>query len=135
MPLASNTSSNNLPSQCTTSLALTDPERVYTWSGCCYTSDCYLATGWYRISGSAGSQLVTNPVSSGGYCGQSYPAWFNGSFPTTTGTTISGVACVNVAGSLCPASYSTTVFITNCGSYYVFYLSPFPYCTVRYCTM
>ncbi len=132
--LACNTNSSSLPSQCTSNTALSDPYRLYTYTGCCYSADCTLAAGWYRIQGSGGSQLVTTPMSTG-YCGQSYPAWFNTSFPSTPGTTVTGGTCVNYAGTLCSSSYSTTVSVTNCNGYYVFYLVPFSNCNIRYCTM
>jgi hypothetical protein len=108
--------------------------RTYNYTGCCLSPDCTLTAGWYRITGASGSQLYTNPINVG-YCGQNYPAWFNGSFPSTPGITISGIVCTNVGGTICPSSYSTTVSVTNCNGYYVFFLVPFTACNVRYCTI
>ncbi|CAF5211202.1 unnamed protein product, partial [Rotaria magnacalcarata] len=130
----SGSTSTSLPSQCTSYTINVDSTRnVGYYCGACYC-DNGLATAWYRFLGSAGTLLATTPISTG-YCGGNYPGWFNGSFPTTVGGITSGTLCVNVGGSLCYSTYSMTgIMVTNCGSYYVFYLRPVSYCYTRYCT-
>lgn len=126
---------NSLPSQCTSYVLNTDGTRNIAYMGCCYC-DTFgsISTGWYRFSGAAGTQLVTAPVSIN-KCGTNYPGWFNGSLPSTVGATTSGMVCANYNGDLCYSSYSvSSVMATNCGSFYVFYLLGMPYCNTRYCT-
>ncbi len=135
--LASGSVSVSLPYQCSTYSQINDATRLVTYSSCCYT-DCSLS-GWYRIMGSSGTRLVSSPVSINS-CGSSYPAWFNGSLPTTVGATTSGNECVNYAGNICHPSYSVTpVLSTNCSGFYVYYLLPLSCscCGIypRYCTV
>ena len=130
--------SAGLPAQCSSSVhtQITDPTRLVTnTAGGCCPNDCSLTSTWYRISGAAGTRLATSPVSSG-FCGASAPIWFNGTLPTTVGATASGVGCANSGGNLCaPSLSSSLVLATNCGSYFVFYLTWTPSCSWnRYCT-
>lgn len=136
--LASSTAPS-LPSQCTTYGTISDNYRVVTYTSC-GSSVCDSFNSWYRISGAAGTQLATSPVSQTS-CGSYYPAWFNGSLPTVPGTTTSGVGCVYYNGNICFSSYSTyPVLATNCNGFYVFYL-PSLTCICcscnypRYCTV
>ena len=133
---ASGSNSTTLPSQCTTYSTSTDQYRLATSSACCYTPDCAgnLATNWYRFIPPGGTQLATSPVSTG-FCGTTYPAWYNGTLPATAGTTVTGVTCSNYGGTICSTSYATTISITNCNGFYVFYLTPFSICNIRYCTI
>ncbi len=132
--LATGATTTSLPSQCTSYISNTDYTRnvAYT-SGCCWY-DTSLTTGWYRFSGGAGSQLITSPVNVN-LCGTDYPGWFNGSLPTTVGGVTTGMVCVNEGGYLCYTPYSvSSVLATNCGSYYVFYLTAMNNIYSRYCT-
>jgi hypothetical protein len=88
---------------------------------------------WYRFTGGAGTQLATTPPSTGD-CGASLPAWCNGTFPSTAGSTVSTIGCVNANGYLCSSAYSIQISITNCNGYYVFYLQPTISTSIRYCT-
>jgi hypothetical protein len=127
------TVSYNMPYQCTSYSTNSDSTRLSTY----YCSGCFCDgfSGWYRFTGLSGSQLITFPVSSG-YCGTSYPGWFNGTHPTTLYATNIGTVCVYAFGNICYPSYSVSVVpVTNCGSFYVYYLTSFSYCNTRYCTM
>lgn len=132
------TPAGSLPAQCSSSVhvQMTDVTRLVTNPAvsCCPT-DCSLSSGWYRISGAAGTRLATTPVS-GSLCGASQPIWYNGTLPTTLGATSVGVGCANSGGNLCaPSLSSPVVMATNCGSYFVFYLTWTPSCSWnRYCT-
>jgi hypothetical protein len=131
--LATYASSSSLPSQCTSYITNSDFTRNVGYTGCCYC-DTGLTAGWYRFSGAAGTQLITSPVNVN-LCGYDYPGWFNGSLPTTVGGITTGMVCVNYIGYICYIPYSVaSVLATNCGSYYVFYLTPMPACFSRYCT-
>jgi hypothetical protein len=123
-----------LPSQCTSYISNTDYTRNVGYTGGCCGNDNSLAIGWYRFSGAAGTQLITSPVNTF-LCGSDYTGWFNGSLPTTVGGVTTGMVCVNEGGYLCYTSYSiSSVLATNCGSYYVFYLTPMVNMFCRYCT-
>ncbi|CAF0756178.1 unnamed protein product [Rotaria sordida] len=130
---ASNTSTSSLPSQCSSYTINAESTRNTGYTTCCYC-DNSLATGWYRFISPAGTQLATSPLSQS-YCGTSYPGWFNGSFPTTVGGLTTGTVCVNYGGNLCYSTFSvTSILVTNCGDFYIFYLRAMPSCNSRYCT-
>ncbi|CAF4094670.1 unnamed protein product [Rotaria sordida] len=121
----SSSSSVSLPSQCTSYIANSDSTRLTTYTSCinCFsdTSGTF-TTGWYRFM-NTGTRLATTPPSYGS-CGVSYPAWYNGTFPSTAGSSVTGTVCVQWSGNLCHSSYITTISVTNCNGYYVFYLIP-----------
>ncbi len=114
-----------------------DPTRLISYTGTTgygpYDSTGYFTTGWYRFTGGAGTQIATTPPSTGS-CGAQLPVWCNGTYPTTSGSTISTMGCVNVNGFLCSSSYSIQISVTNCNGYYVFYLQPTTSTSIRYCT-
>ncbi|CAM4907331.1 unnamed protein product [Rotaria socialis] len=113
-----------LPMECYSYTTLTESYRNYlTFSGCCstpYDSVSYIPSGWYRISGAAGTQLLTTPVSSIDICGAPYGGYFNGTLPTTAGASVTGTFCF-YTGSPCSFSVAPITAI-NCNGYYVFYL-------------
>ncbi|CAF4382587.1 unnamed protein product [Rotaria socialis] len=113
-----------LPMECYSYTTLTESYRSYlTFSGCCstpYDSVSYIPSGWYRISGAAGTQLLTTPVSSIDICGAPYGGYFNGTLPTTAGASVTGTFCF-YTGSPCSFSVAPITAI-NCNGYYVFYL-------------
>ena len=135
LPLDSN--SANLPSQCSTYMTNSDPTRLSTFttcnSACPYDSTGYFTAGWYRFTGGAGNQLAGIP-SSTYTCGAPYPAWYNGTYPSTPGSTMSSMICVHYNNVLCSSSYPLTVSITNCNGFYVYYLQPTSTSAIRYCT-
>lgn len=113
-----------------------DSTRLTTFTGCTtcmYDTSSYFTAGWYRFIDTAGTRLATMPPNSGS-CGASYPAWYNGTFPSTVGSTIISTVCAQVNGNLCSSSYPMTAYVTNCSSFYVFYLSPTTTTSIRYCT-
>ncbi|CAF1129691.1 unnamed protein product, partial [Didymodactylos carnosus] len=92
---ASSITATSTTVQCYAYSSLTDPYRVMANGYTCNTGsyDSSLTAGWYRISGSAGSQLITTMPSSTCSCGISFPGWFNGSLPTSAGTLTTGNVC------------------------------------------
>jgi hypothetical protein len=103
-------------------------------SGSGSVCDNTLTTGWYRFSGAAGTTITTTYVSRD-TCTTYFGGSYNGTIPSTAGTTANGTLCANDNGVLCAASYSGTVIgVTNCNGYYVYYLTPVTVCNVRYCT-
>ena len=130
-------SSSGLPTQCSSYTINSDPTRLSTYTGCTscvYDTSTWLPTGWYRFTDGAGTQLATVP-SSTGMCGASYPGYYNGTYPSTAGSTTTGIVCPNVGGNLCGAGYFTaSISVTNCNGYYVFYLTSTASTAARYCT-
>ncbi|CAG2244723.1 unnamed protein product [Mytilus edulis] len=85
-------------------------------------SDDEIDGGWYRIMSDNGDKIPTYP--SGLYhCGTVYPVWLNGSLPASWKTN-SVEACQQTDTDICETSLNIT--ISNCGSYYVYYLSGTP---------
>jgi hypothetical protein len=124
---------NSLPYQCTSYSPNSDGTRNVGYV--CNNCYCDGISGWYRFTGSAGTCLVTFPVSTG-YCGSYYTGWFNGTLPSISGATNIGTVCVNSGSDICYSTYSIrSVPVTNCNGFYVFYLTSFPYCYTRYCTV
>jgi len=84
--------------------------------------------------GDGGTRLVSTPLHQTNICGASYPGWWNGTLPMTTGTTNVGTMCFSDGSSTCIYSLSP-IIATNCGDYYIFYLLEIPCCrSYRYCT-
>ncbi|UJR33691.1 hypothetical protein I4U23_021120 [Adineta vaga] len=126
-------SSVSLPPQCTTYTTISEANRLTTCTGSYYT-DCSWTAGWYRVTGGGATKLAT-VASSTNYCCTSYPGWFNGTLPTTSGATTIGMYCINYSGNLCYSPWSvSTVLVTNCDVFYVYYLPTITSCNSRYCT-
>jgi hypothetical protein len=122
-----------LPSQCASYTINNDSTRniAYGPGALC---DNTLITGWYRFLGGAGTRLAMSHVSRD-TCFTYYGGSYNGSLPLTAGITTFGTLCLNNNGYLCYAAWSGSLIgVTNCGSYYVYYLSPIANCDSRYCT-
>ena len=73
------------------------------------------------------------PESSPGeyHCGTSATGWLSGVHPITPGAPIDAKFCFALGGNDCMRS--TQGKVTNCGSYFVYYLENTPYCNIRYC--
>ena len=92
-----------------------------------------MTAGWYRFRGN-GTYLATTYVSRD-TCNTYYGGSFNGTLPSTPGTTTYGTLCLNNNGYLCYAPWSGSIIgVTNCNGYYVYYLTPITNCNARYCT-
>ena len=121
------------PTQCTTYTSNSDSTRNVA-SGIGSMCDNSLTAGWYRFTGAAGTRLATSDVSRD-TCTTYYGGSYNGSLPSTNGSTTVGTLCLNNNGRLCYAAWSgSSIRVTNCGSYYVYYLIPITNCNARYCT-
>ena len=123
-----------LPSQCTSYTINSDGTRNIATGSTGSLCDNTLTAGWYRFMGAGGTRLATSGVSRD-TCTTYYGGSYNGTLPTTTGTTTFGTLCLNNNGYLCYAAWSgSLIAVTNCGSYYVYYLVPITNCNSRYCT-
>jgi hypothetical protein len=136
LSVASATTTSSLPIPCYAYASLTDQYRnLQNAYSCCYSPYDYASTlsaGWYRVSGSAGTQLVTSPVLYTGTCGESYSGYFNGTLPSTPGALTTGNVCF-YTGATCGYSISP-ISVINCNGFYVFYLIPTSSTSYKYCT-
>ena len=86
---------------------------------------------WYRFTMPAGTRI---PESSPGqyHCGTAVTGWLSGVHPSSPGASNNTAKfCFAWNGNDCP--WSTQGKVTNCGSYFVYYLENGPYCRARYC--
>ena len=82
--------------------------------------------GWYRFSKNV-KIPERDPVQN--HCGTSCSGWISGIHPISEGETVSVKAC------FCGCLYSTTIKVTKCSDYYVYFLKEVPTCSLRYCTV
>jgi hypothetical protein len=124
-----------LPSQCSSYTSITDATRLATYStvssGCDSPGNLGSLPGWFRFSGSGGTALV-NYVVAISHCNTDAPGWYTGSNPAV-GSTTSGTVCFNWSSNSC--YWSSSIQVTNCNGYYVYYLVSTSACSLRYCTM
>ena len=87
--------------------------------------------GWYRFAGDAGSRIPS--AAPGSYkCGTSSPGWMNAPHPDNDFSTKDVQFCFQSSYDECDVS--TTGQVTDCGSYYVYFLRPVASrCNLAYC--
>ena len=122
-----------MSSECSSYLMNTDATRhmSYGFSDKCDVGLFGKGT-WVRFANPAGTTIPTSPVRYK-FCGTTSTGWYTGTYPSSAGSTSSGKVCYSWMANDCSASNNIT--ITNCGSFYVFYLQDVPYCYSRYCTV
>ena len=116
-------------SECQNYVSLNSYNRKITYSGS-KGCDSGIGLGWFRFEGSAGTRMPTScpPIYR---CGTNAPGWMNGGHPTVADGQVSRQVCFHWASSCCQVS--TNIKVSNCSSYYVYYLSGTPGCYYRYC--
>lgn len=92
--------------------------------------DNVITTGWYRFMDGAGTMLATSPPPTN-VCNTHAPGWLQGTYPANQGEVVNATACFHWNGN--PCEWSSQIQVANCGGYYVFYLTPAPVCSLRYC--
>jgi hypothetical protein len=113
-------------------MLITDPTRHASYpSGTGCDNVLFSVPLWVRFSGLAGTILANCPIASF-RCDTSASGWYSGVYPSIAGDTTTGNVCYNFAGNTC--NWPTSISITNCNGYYVFYLTA-PTCDSRYCTI
>jgi hypothetical protein len=122
-----------LPRECYAHTVNTDTTRNVAYNSS--TSMCdqaeFSVSRWVRFSGSAGTRLSSTPYNA--YrCGGYYTSYLNDSHPTGVGQSKSATVCYNYYGN---CYWQSSIMITNCGEYFVYYLSAPPSCNMRYCTV
>ena len=87
---------------------------------------------WYRFTMPAGTRI---PESSPGkyHCGTRHTGWLSGVHPTTPGASNNNAKYCFDNGDGNDCHWSTQGKVTNCGSYFVYYLENAPGCRYRYC--
>ena len=121
------------PSQCYDYTTINDPTRNVNEGRGDHADQSYFSSGpqWMRFEGAGGTQIPTSAVAI--YrCGTNAAGWYSGGMPSVSGTTVNGTACFTWSASNC--QYSNQISVTNCGSYYVYYLSAPSTGGMRYCT-
>ena len=95
-----------------------------------YQCDNNLQFGWYRFSGSAGSQMATNCVGKN-RCSSHSPGWLSTPHPSRDDGIVNGTVCFHWDSGCCVSS--TNIRVRNCSGFYVYELGPPPGCHLRYC--
>ena len=92
--------------------------------------DKNLVSGWYRFAGAAGTKMPeTAPATH--RCGTHAPGWLRGKHPTVAEGKVARTVCYHWLHNTC---YSNSqIYVTNCDSFYVYYLKRPPFCNLRYC--
>ena len=90
----------------------------------------WVGPAWYKFTMPAGTHI---PESSLGtyHCGTRHTGWLSGVHPTTPGARSNVKFCFTKDSDDCYRS--TQGKVTNCGSYFVYYLENTPDCRLRYC--
>merc|ERR1712156_42123 len=143
----------DLPPQCTNYNLMNDPKRRYDYvkkgerfcdkadgnSDSRPTSSDWVGSGWYRVTGQAGTSLSTHAyqwggpsASNDGTCGTRYGSHVTGTHPSTVGQTGTMRVCFELNCNTIGTEHD--IDVTNCGSFYVYKLPGINYCSWRYCT-
>ncbi|CAF4694837.1 unnamed protein product, partial [Rotaria magnacalcarata] len=121
-----------LPSQCYDYTTITDASRNVNAVGSTNCDTIFLSgPRWVRFMGDSGTQLSTTPTDPN-QCGTQVTGWYSGLMPAVTQTVTNGQVCFSWHSNSC--TWSNTISVTNCGSFYVYELSMPPVCAARYCT-
>ncbi|CAF0923550.1 unnamed protein product [Adineta ricciae] len=123
---------------CTSYTSIDDPTRNVAYTGQSYGCDngpIFNASNhgaWIRFVGSSGDIVVQTPVQQ--YkCSAFLQIWFNGTLPTTLGTSSNGTMCFSSGIFTCFSNY--TAEVNYCiGGFYIYLLKPSVFCSARYCT-
>jgi hypothetical protein len=122
---------------CTSYTTINDPSRNVAQSGLygsCDVGPLFNASNggsWIRFVGPGGTIISLAPPNVT-RCGGYLTGWFDGTLPTTLGSTIN--ASVYFSNPLTIFPFCVTVSVTQCSGFYVYFLPPAPACNGRYCT-
>ena len=131
--IATSTTTSLLPSQCSSYTTNNDTTRSVSYSGTVACDSTAFGTGrWVRFVSPAGTSIPTTAPST--YtCGSDATGWYNGVYPAIAGSTNTGTVCYNWSGNTC--NWSNSIQVTNCLTFYVFFLTNPPACQLRYCVV
>lgn len=91
-----------------------------------------LPWGWYRFTSFVGTEMPTSMVSPN-RCGTVAPVWMKGTHPSEQDGTVDRKACINFFDINNGCSQSFDIKVTNCGTFYVYFLRPTYSCAIAYC--
>lgn len=122
-----------IPFQCTNYTENSDATRSKNYTGSIATCDqtTFSRAQWVRFTGSSGDIIPTSAVPDN-RCGTHAAGWYSSEMPTNSFTTVNGTVCFSWSGNTC--NWRSNIQVTNCGSYYVYYLTTPSVCQLRYCT-
>ena len=126
---------NFLADPCTTYEEVSEANRISNYKTPLYgpaLCDKYLE-GWYRFVGAAGTRMPTTRVEPY-HCGTDWSGWIDGAHPTVEDGEVKRKVCFSNRPSETPlCKYSTTIFVKNCESYFIYKLVKLINCDSRYC--
>ena len=98
-----------------------------------YNRGDWRGTGWYRFKHPAGTRLAQSAPGQD-HCGAYRAGWSNSALPDRNGESADIKICFDMDyGSANDCAVSNQGKVTNCGTYFVYYLENTPTCTARYC--
>ena len=123
---------NQCSSECLNYKLLNESNRTQGYSSRYRPAKCdnKLSEDWYRIGGGAGDKMPEYCVDKLS-CGTHAPGWLNSSHPSVADGIVETNVCFHWASDCC--HWSLTIKVRNCGDFFVYQLSPTPYCSLRYC--
>ena len=92
--------------------------------------DSQLAEGWYRFVGAAGTKMPTKRVPAF-RCGTNWSGWLMTAHPTIEDGEVSRMVCFSDRSTGCKVERS--IFVKNCGLYYIYKLLAPQDCPYRFC--
>ena len=107
------------------------PQKLKCDCDCIYRREDWKGTGWYRITGGAGTQLADFVVDKK-HCGTGATGWMEGGHPTVSQGEVTRTVNFNYFGN--EAFKTTRIRVINCYTHYVYYLEDTPECYLGYCT-
>ena len=93
--------------------------------------DDLLSTGWYRFVGAAGTKMPTTRVPAF-RCGTDWSGWLDGPHSTVGDGEVQRTVCFSDRSTGC--QNKITIFVKNCGTYFIYKLLKPPGCNSRYCS-
>ncbi|XP_068703631.1 uncharacterized protein [Montipora foliosa] len=116
-------------SECRTYSTLSSYDRKINYYSTQYC-DSGIGRAWFRFQGAAGTRMPTS-CPPRYRCNTRGSGWLSGGHPSVADGRVSRTVCFHYY-SCC--TYSTTIQVRNCGSFYVYYLRSSPCCNCRYCS-
>ncbi|XP_061188638.1 von Willebrand factor D and EGF domain-containing protein-like [Saccostrea echinata] len=95
--------------------------------------DHQMKEGWYVFNG--GNDTIPNHCVTKYHCGTKFPVWMKGQLPSVRDGVVNRHGCIALTHStnvLC-CEIVLDMKVKNCGSFYVYYLKPTPFCPAAYC--
>ena len=96
-----------------------------------YTSSRWEGEGFYRFMEPSGTMMPESSPETY-HCGTGNPGWLNGHHSEEIGLEVEKEVCFASGSSSC-GNGRVNIKVTNCGTYYVYYLVETPFCYLRYC--